>query len=119
FGARSPRRWRTGKLQNEAQHGEDPFTALYAAPERLRGFLAVMSGISMRTAQAIAATFPSENAFGFLLSLHMLIETPGGFEYTASDCQSWMREVGFSETRVEHLVGPDSMVIGNALTERG
>jgi len=24
----------------------------------------------------------------------------------------WMREAGFSETRVEPLVGPDSMVIG-------
>jgi hypothetical protein len=24
----------------------------------------------------------------------------------------WMREVGFRETRVEHLVGPDSMVVG-------
>jgi hypothetical protein len=29
-----------------------------------------------------------------------------------ADCQSWMRQVGFSTTRVEPLVGPDSMVIG-------
>jgi hypothetical protein len=52
------------------------------------------------------------NAFGLLMSLNMLIETPGGFDYTGADCQGWMREAGFSETRVEHLVGPDSMVIG-------
>jgi hypothetical protein len=42
----------------------------------------------------------------------MLIETPGGFDYTAADCMGWMREAGFRECRVEHLVGPDSMVVG-------
>ncbi|MGJ0506820.1 MAG: methyltransferase [Methylocystis sp.] len=53
-----------------------------------------------------------ENAFGLLMSLNMLIETAGGFDYTGADCQGWMREAGFSETRVEHLVGPDYMVVG-------
>ncbi len=53
-----------------------------------------------------------ENAFGLLMSLNMLIETPGGFDYTGADCQEWMRDVGFRETRVEHLLGPDSMVVG-------
>ena len=53
-----------------------------------------------------------KNAFGLLMSLNMLIETPGGFDYTGQDCQGWMRDAGFRETRVEHLVGPDSMVIG-------
>jgi len=52
------------------------------------------------------------NAFGLLMSLNMLIETPGGFDYTGADCSSWMREVGFRETYVESLVGPDSMVVG-------
>jgi hypothetical protein len=46
------------------------------------------------------------------MSLNMLIETPGGFDYTGADCMSWMRAAGFRETRVEHLLGPDSMVIG-------
>lgn len=53
-----------------------------------------------------------QNAFGLLMSLNMLIETPGGFDYTGKDCSGWMREAGFRETRVEHLVGPDSMVVG-------
>ncbi|MCB1091578.1 MAG: methyltransferase, partial [Verrucomicrobiae bacterium] len=53
-----------------------------------------------------------ENAFGLMMSLNMLVETSGGFDYTGADCQGWMREAGFRETRVEHLVGPDSMVIG-------
>jgi hypothetical protein len=54
----------------------------------------------------------SQNAFGLLMSLNMLIETQDGFDYTGADCQGWMREVGFRETRVEHLVGPDSIVVG-------
>jgi O-methyltransferase domain/Dimerisation domain len=53
-----------------------------------------------------------ENAFGLLMSLNMLIETPGGFDYTGADCSAWMKKVGFRETRVMHLAGPDSMVIG-------
>jgi len=46
------------------------------------------------------------------MSLNMLIETPGGFDYTGQDCQGWMHAAGFHTTRVEHLVGPESMVIG-------
>ena len=53
-----------------------------------------------------------ENAFGLLMSLNMLIETRGGFDYTAADCAGWMREAGFRETRAEHLAGPVSMVVG-------
>jgi hypothetical protein len=54
----------------------------------------------------------SSNSFGLLMSLNMLIETPGGFDYTGADCMGWMREAGFRQTRVEHLIGPDSMVVG-------
>jgi hypothetical protein len=53
----------------------------------------------------------SQNAFGLLMSLNMLVETPGGFDFTGAECISWMKEAGFHEARVEHLVGPDSMVI--------
>ena len=35
------------------------------------------------------------NAFGLLMSLNMLIETPGGFDYTGADCVEWMKEAGF------------------------
>jgi len=54
----------------------------------------------------------SQNAFGLMMSLNMLIETGGGFDYTGADCVGWMKEAGFRETRVVHLVGPDSMVVG-------
>ena len=52
------------------------------------------------------------NSFGLLMSLNMLIETPGGFDYTGAECMEWMRETGFRSTRIQHLTGPDSMVIG-------
>ncbi|WP_424362057.1 methyltransferase [Methylocystis parvus] len=218
---------KTGRRQSENKEEGDLFAALYADPERLRGFLAAMSGVSAGAANAIAAKFPwagyksfvdvgaaqgmvpvtlaqahphltgggfdlpqvqpifdefvaanglsdrlrfypgdffagalpcadvivmghilhdwdldqkrlllkkahdalpsggalivyealiddarRENAFGLLMSLNMLIETSGGFDYTGADCQGWMTEAGFSHTRVEHLLGPDSMVIG-------
>jgi O-methyltransferase/methyltransferase family protein len=217
---------KTGRNQNEAKESGDVFAALYADPDRLRGFLAAMSGASIGAAQAIAAKFPwqdyqsfvdigtaqgmvpvtiarahnhlsgagydlpevkpvfeefvtqqgvsdrvkflsgnfftdplpaadvlimghilhdwdlaqkrmllekahaalpnggalivyeaiidderRQNVFGLLLSLNMLIETAGGFDFTGADCQAWMREAGFSQTRVEPLAGADSMVV--------
>lgn len=52
------------------------------------------------------------NTFGFLMSLNMLIETPGGREYTGSECEGWMREAGFKQARTQPLMGPASVVIG-------
>jgi hypothetical protein len=46
------------------------------------------------------------------MSLNMLIETRGGFDYTGADCCRWMKDAGFKKARVEHLSGPESMVIG-------
>jgi O-methyltransferase/methyltransferase family protein len=218
---------RTGQPQNEAKTGEDFFTALYADPARLKGFVEAMTSASLGAAMAIADKFPwdkyetfvdvgtaqgalpvqvarahghlsgggfdlppvgpffeeyveshglgdrlrfypgdffadplpkadalvmgrilhdwdlggkktllgkayealpeggalivyesiidddrSENAFGLLMSLNMLIETPGGFDFTGAECHSWMGDVGFREAYVEHLVGPISMVVG-------
>jgi len=53
----------------------------------------------------------SKNAFGLMMSLNMLIETTGGFDYTGADCMGWMKEAGFATARVEPLAGPESMVI--------
>ena len=218
---------RTGKPQNEAKSGGNPFEKIYADPKTLESFLGAMTGISLSSAMAIARQFPwknyktlvdigcaqgalpvqvalahsniigtgfdleavrpifekyvanhglagrltfcggsfftdplpradvlvmghvlhdwnleekkmvlgkayealpldgalivyealidderRENALGLLMSLNMLIETPGGFDFTGADCQAWMSEAGFRQTRVEHLVGADSMVIG-------
>jgi hypothetical protein len=53
-----------------------------------------------------------QNAFGLLMSLNMLIETHGGFDFTGADCRKWMKEAGFKRTKVERLAGPDGMVVG-------
>jgi SAM-dependent methyltransferase len=52
------------------------------------------------------------NVFGLLSSLNMLLETHAGFEYTASQCQDWMRAVGFRDVSSAHLAGPDTVVVG-------
>ena len=54
----------------------------------------------------------SKNPLGLLMSLNMLIETRGGFDYTGADCIGWLKEAGFSQARVERLSGMDSMAIG-------
>ena len=77
-----------------------------------KAFDAVPTGGALVVYEAIIDDDRSKNAFGLMMSLNMLIETPGGFDYTGADCAAWMREAGFSATRVEPLVGPDSMVIG-------
>ncbi|MBS0367228.1 MAG: methyltransferase [Proteobacteria bacterium] len=218
---------RTGEPQNEIRRGEDLFGALYADPQRLRGFLSAMTGISLGAARAIARKFPwkryrsfcdvggaqgavgvqlalahahlagsefdlpavqpiyeeyvrrfglqgrltftggdffrdplpsadvlimghvlhdwdlqqkhlllqkaysalpkngalivyeamidndrSRNLPGLLMSLNMLIETPGGFDFTIRDCRQWLKTVGFRRTQAIALPGPDTMVIG-------
>jgi hypothetical protein len=77
-----------------------------------KAFEALPAGGALVVFEAMIDDDRSKNAFGLLMSLNMLIETPGGFDYTARDCVSWMKEAGFSETRVRHLGGPDTMVIG-------
>jgi SAM-dependent methyltransferase len=218
---------KTGQRQSEQAETDDLFAALYADPQRLRGFLSAMSGVSLGPAQAMAQKFPwaefksfvdvgaaqgmvpvtlakahphlsgagfdlpqvrpvfeefvaarglnerlrflpgdffadplpgadvivmghilhdwdldekrlllkkahdalppggalivydaiidddrRENAPGLLMSLNMLIETPGGFDYTGAECSDWMRAAGFRDIRVEPLAGPESMVVG-------
>ncbi|HVE39619.1 MAG TPA: methyltransferase [Planctomycetota bacterium] len=62
--------------------------------------------------EAIIDDARRKNVFGLLMSLNMLIETPGGFDYTGADCQGWLKAAGFRKTKVVPLAGPDSMVIG-------
>ena len=76
-----------------------------------KAFEALPIGGALVVYEAIIDDDRSKNAFGLMMSLNMLIETPAGFNYTGGDCSTWMKEAGFSTTRVEHLVGPDSMVI--------
>lgn len=77
-----------------------------------KAYKALPKGGAFLVFEALIDDGRRENAFGLLMSLNMLIETPGGFDYTGKDCSTWMRQAGFRKTYVEHLVGPDSMVVG-------
>ncbi|HZC44501.1 MAG TPA: methyltransferase, partial [Acidobacteriaceae bacterium] len=53
---------RTGQPQNEVAHGDpDVFSTLYSDPQRLKGFLKAMTGISRGANIAIASRFPWAN----------------------------------------------------------
>jgi hypothetical protein len=77
-----------------------------------KAYEALPAGGAFIVYEAIIDNDRSANAFGLMMSLNMLIETSGGFDYTGADCEGWMREAGFTQTRTEYLAGPDSMVIG-------
>lgn len=42
---------------------------------------------------------------GFLMSLNMLVETPGGFDYSEGDFKEWVKEIGFKSTEFISLAG--------------
>lgn len=73
---------------------------------------ALPSGGALIVHEALIDDARKTNTFGLLMSLNMLIETEGGFDFTGADCRQWMKQAGFTRTKVEKLAGPDSMVIG-------
>ena len=77
-----------------------------------KAYDALPAGGALVVYDAIIDDDRSQNAFGLLMSLNMLIETEAGFDYTAADCAGWMADAGFASTQAVHLVGPDSMVVG-------
>ena len=77
-----------------------------------KAYDALPSGGALIVHEALIDDARKHNAFGLLMSLNMLIETPGGFDFTGADCRQWMKKADFKRTKVEKLAGPDSMVIG-------
>jgi hypothetical protein len=73
---------------------------------------ALPSGGRLIVYEAIIDDERRRNVFGLLMSLNMLIETRGGFDYTAADCAGWMQEVGFREAAAESLTATHAMVVG-------
>lgn len=76
-----------------------------------KAYAALPTGGALIVHEALIDDARKQNAFGLLMSLNMLIETHGGFDFTGADCRSWMKKAGFTRTKVEPLAGPDSMVI--------
>ena len=72
---------------------------------------ALPEGGSLVVIESIIDNDRSENAFGLMMSLNMLIETVEGYNFTAADFEEWAREAGFVETYDMRLTGPTSAVI--------
>jgi hypothetical protein len=52
-----------------------------------------------------------KNTMGMMMSLNMLIETPGGFDYTGAQFDAWAKKAGFERTEIRPLTGPSSAAI--------
>jgi hypothetical protein len=87
----------------------------WALPEKLKlvraAYDALPKGGAFIAIDSIIDDGRRENAFGLLMSLNMLIETPGGFDYTGADFARWCRRAGFSRIEVLPLAGPTSAAI--------
>ena len=53
----------------------------------------------------------NKNILGLLMSLNMLIETKGGFDFTFNDFDNWAYQTGFTKTEWMNLAGPTSAAI--------
>ena len=76
-----------------------------------RAFHALPAGGALIVIENIIDDERRANAFGLMMSLNMLIETPEGYDFSAADFDGWAKEIGFSQTRVMPLTGPSSAVI--------
>jgi len=77
-----------------------------------KAYAAISPGGAVIIFDAIIDDDRSKNAFGLLMSLNMLIETQGGFDYTGADGAAWLKEAGFKNIHIDKLSGPDSMIVG-------
>jgi hypothetical protein len=76
-----------------------------------RAYDAVESGGIFVAIENVIDDARRENAFGLLMSLNMLIETPGGFDYTGAQFDGWCKAAGFTHTEIVGLAGPASAAI--------
>ncbi len=76
-----------------------------------RAYDALPEGGALIVIENIIDDERNKNAFGLLMSLNMLIETPEGFDFSLADFNQWALETGFRETSIIPLTGPTSAVI--------
>lgn len=76
-----------------------------------KAYDALPSGGSLVVIENIIDDNRCENAFGLMMSLNMLIETPEGYDFSAGEFAGWAKEIGYSEISVLPLTGPSTAVI--------
>jgi len=76
-----------------------------------KAFDALPTGGSFVVIENIIDDNRSQNAFGLMMSLNMLMETEEGYDFSGADFAELATEAGFKETRVMPLTGPASAAI--------
>ncbi|MBA1148581.1 methyltransferase [Ectothiorhodospiraceae bacterium WFHF3C12] len=76
-----------------------------------RSFHSLNEGGALVAVESVIDDQRRENAFGLLMSLNMLIETPGGANFTGEDFAGWTAEAGFRDSEVFPLSGPMSAAV--------
>lgn len=76
-----------------------------------KAYDALPKGGSLVVIENIIDDNRSENAFGLLMSLNMLIETSEGYDFSAADFEVMAKEAGFKQVSVIPLTGPTSAAI--------
>lgn len=76
-----------------------------------KAFKALNDGGALIVIENIIDDERRENAFGLMMSLNMLIETLGGFDFSGADFDALAREAGFTSTEALPLTGPASAAI--------
>jgi SAM-dependent methyltransferase len=76
-----------------------------------KAFAAVRPGGALLIYDAMLEENPADLA-RVLVSLNMLLVTPGGSEYTARECAQWLADAGFTAISDRPLGSADTLVIG-------
>jgi hypothetical protein len=76
-----------------------------------KAYEALPAGGELAVIELILDDERRHNTMGLLMSLNMLIEADGGFNFTQSDFSGWAKDAGFREVRFEPLAGPTSAAI--------
>lgn len=76
-----------------------------------KAYNALPAGGELAVIELIIDNERRHNTMGLLMSVNMLIESEGGFNFTQADFEGWAEEAGFREVRFEPLVGPTSAAI--------
>jgi precorrin-6B methylase 2 len=76
-----------------------------------KAYRALPEGGALVVIESIIDDDRSENAFGLLMSLNMLIETSEGYDFSMSDFNELAKQAGFEQTSVMPLTGPTSAII--------
>ncbi|OBB15864.1 methyltransferase [Mycobacteriaceae bacterium 1482268.1] len=77
-----------------------------------KAYAALPPGGSLLVYDAMVDKHGRYKFMSLLSSLNIMLETREGFEATTDQCAAWLRDAGFRDVTITHLVGPTSMVYG-------